>query len=171
MKQFFLLLMGLMLLTGSIGCSIKQQVTKLEKPLPQEVCIVEHSAVKQGVLIAIQDTFNIHSIPNQVVSGIYEKKNAMWVPRWQKEQVTDCDALLFYTAHWNWDLANYMYLADIWMTTPDGVNQIAKATYDASMGGGRPDKFIIARDKILELTEEMITGNAKPPTGFVSEIN
>lgn len=149
------------------GCSIKQQITRLEDPKPKSVCIVEHAAVRNGVLIALQDGFRNHGIDTQVVPGTYERTGSLWQPKWESEKVTACDALCFYVANWNWDMAMYMYFANIWMTTPDGNRKLAQATYDASLGGARPDKFIKGRDKILELVDQMTAGTREQKISVV----
>ena len=150
----------LMILLG--GCAANQEITRLTMPGPQQVCIVRHEAVKEGVLEAIQQGFESHGIPTKVVSGVYEKKHAMWMPRFYIDQVKACDALCFYVANWNWDLASYMYFANIWMATSDG-KRLAQATYDAGRVYG-PNKFIIARTKILELMNDMLADFTTSPT-------
>lgn len=154
--------LGVALLSLLGACATKQQVTRLDGPRPQLVCIVRHEAVKSGVLDAIQDGLNKHGIKTKVVSGVYELKHSMWLPRWTVDQVATCDALLFYVANWGWDLALYMRFANIWMTTPDGKRKLAQATYDASGNIGL-GKFVVARDRILELVDLMVASTASPP--------
>jgi hypothetical protein len=137
------------------GCTTRQHVTRLETPKPQQVCIVQHHAVKAGVLEALQEGLTKHGMRNKVVPGVYELKHAMWQPRWNPEQVTSCDALIFYVANWSWDLALYMRFANVWMTPIDGSKKLSQATYDAG-GNIGPGKFIVAREKILELVDQMI---------------
>ena len=155
------------------GCTTRQHITKLESPKPKQVCIVQHQAVRPGVLEAIQEGLSRHGMQNRVVNGAYEQKHAMWHPRFSPEQVSGCDALLFYVANWSWDLALYMRFANIWMTARDGTKRIAQATYDAG-GNIGPGKFIVARDKILELVDQMMGGPgiAQPPSSpTTSKVN
>ena len=144
---------GLSLLLA--GCTTRQHVSRLETPKPQQVCIVQHNAVKAGILEALQEGLTKHGMRYQVVPGIYEIKHAMWQPRWNAEQVKSCDALIFYVANWSWDLAIYMRFANVWMTPIDGSKKLAQATYDAG-GNIGPGKFIVAREKILELVDQMV---------------
>lgn len=153
---------GVGLLSLLAGCATKQDITRIDGTRPRLVCIVQHEAVKSGVLDAIQDGLKSHGVGTKLVSGAYENKHSMWFPRWTKDQVTTCDALLFYVANWNWDLALYMRFANIWMTTPDGSRKVGQATYDSSGNAGL-GKFIDARKKILELVDQMLAGTT-PPT-------
>ena len=140
------------------GCaSAKQQVTRVEGQKPKEVCIVRHDAVRAETLQAIQEGFRKNGINTRTVSGTYEQKGQTWTPRWKAEEVRGCDALGFYVANWRWDLANYMAFANIWMTTPDGKRKIGQATYDAMRVAGT-SKFINAREKLLELVDQMVAG-------------
>ena len=140
------------------GCaSATQQITRVEGQKPKEVCIVKHDAVRVETLDAIQEGFKKNGIATRAISGTYELKHNTWTPRWKAEEVRGCDAIGFYVANWRWDLANYMAFANIWMTTPDGQRKIGQATYDAMRVAGT-SKFINARDKLLELVDQMVAG-------------
>lgn len=144
---------------GLAGCSITQEVSPLSTPV-QQVCIVEHEAVREGVLTALQEAFAAHRASTRVIPGTYTLQHKQLNPTWQAADASGCDALAFYTANWTWDLAIYMVFANIWMTPPDGSVKLAQATYDATAGGGRMDKFIDAREKILELVNQMYAGTS-----------
>ena len=138
-----------------VGCTTKQEISKLDAK-PQFICIVQHQAVRPGVLEVLQEGLRNHGIQTKVVAGVYELKEARYYPSgWSREQVASCDTLLFYVANWSWDLALYMRFASIWMTTTDGRKILASARYDAS-GNIGPGKFIVAREKLLELVDEMV---------------
>jgi len=151
------MLLGLTLLFSLTGCSIKQEISHFDT-LPEKVCLVKHKAVKEGVLDALNEGFSNHNVKTQVVEGDYVLKHKVWTPTWSPEEVAACDALGFYVANWTWDIAAYMYFVNVWITNADGSKKLAQATYDASFGGGRMDKFINAREKILELVDEMLQG-------------
>jgi hypothetical protein len=155
-------ILGAGLLILLFGCTTTQNVSRLDGEKPKLVCIVQHSAVRAGVLEVIQEGLRGHGIASLVVPGTYQLKEKMYYPSWTRAQVATCDALLFYVANWNWDLALYMHFANIWMTTPDGVKRLGHATYDAS-GNIGPGKFIVARDKLLELIDQLV------PTSKVQE--
>lgn len=137
------------------GCATHQDITKLDQYRPKEVCVVKDDKVFEGVLETIQASFKEHSIATRVVNGTYENKHAMWNPVFNRSDVVGCDALLFYVANWSWDLAYYMYFANIWMTNGDASKRIAQATYDASHNIG-VGKYIVAKDKIRELVNQML---------------
>ena len=143
------------------GCAAKQQISQLGTPVPDNVCIVKHDAIKEGVLVALQEEFQAHGMTPIIVSGTYELKHNLWQPTWSPEQVQACDALCFYVANWSWDLATYMSFANIWMTDKEGSAKIAQATYDATRVPGF-SKFINAEAKIKELTSKMLAGQSSP---------
>ena len=140
------------------GCTTRQDITKLEGPKPGTTCIVRNGGVKPGVLEAMQDGFARHNMPTRVINGQYnwDKEKRQVTTRVTSNDTEGCDAVTYYHAQWSWDLATYMYFANIWMTTGNG-KRIAQATYDASKQAG-PDKFIDARVKILELMDQMLAG-------------
>lgn len=153
MKRALLILLGPVV--AAVGaCTSAQEITRLERPTGR-VCIVKHDAVKEGVLEEIRDGFARRSIATKTVDGTYAKKHGLWQPTWNADQVSDCEALCFYVANWSWDLAAYMYFANIWMTNADGSKRLGEATYDATSNLG-PGKFINARSKIGELMDGML---------------
>jgi hypothetical protein len=139
------------------GCASRQVVTRVAEPRLQEVCVVEHTAVQTATLLAIQDGLRIHGLRSRVVKGAYANTDSVWQGSVLRGDVAGCEALLFYVANWNWDLAYYMRYAQIWMTVGDGSRRIGEATYDASNNIG-PGKFIVARAKLLELMDQMFAG-------------
>ena len=140
------------------GCvSATQQITRVEGKKPKEVCIVRHDAVRVETLQAIQEGLQKNGIATRPVSGTYELKQNTWNPKWNAGEIRGCDAIGFYVANWRWDLANYMAFANIWMTTPDGSRKLGQATYDAMRVAGT-SKFINAREKLLELVDQMVAG-------------
>ncbi len=141
------------------SCSIKQEVTRLDTR-PTNVCIVEHDAVRDGVLTAISEGLQRNGMAARQIKGQYSTKHNALLPTWAPADAAGCDALVFYTARWSWDLTTYMSFANIWMSNPDGTQKLAQATYDATGGGGRLDKFINAREKILELVDQMVVPGA-----------
>jgi len=142
------------------ACASRQDISRIEGPRPTMICIVEHTAVRgEGVLPAIQDGIAKKGLQSRVVPGTYEKRDKLWQPHFDEKNVAGCDALLFYVANWNWDIAWYMYFASIWMTDGGGEKSIARATYDASLNAG-PGKFINAREKNLELVDLLLSEKA-----------
>jgi hypothetical protein len=140
---------------GATGCASRQDVTRLEDARVQMICIVEHSAVQSGALAAIQDGLTKNGFRHRTLKGNYEYKHAGWYPSFSPPDAVACDAMLFYVANWNWDLAYYMYFANIWMRSADGTRTLAHATYDGSRNVG-VGKFIVARDKLIELVDQML---------------
>lgn len=138
------------------GCSIKQEVRPITYR-PQQVCIVNHAAVKEGVLEALNEGFRNHHLSTRVIPGVYEEKFNAWYPTWQMQDAQGCDAMVLYVANWAWDLALYMHYANIWMTSPNGTSELARAVYNSGRGGANPAKFINGHKKIVELVNEMLT--------------
>lgn len=138
------------------GCAAKQEITQFNGKIPSQMCIAKHSAVKEGVLVALQKGLNSHGIKTSVINGSYIEKHGMWQPNVNPEEAKNCGAVVFYSARWSWDLATYMSFANIWVTDNTLNNKVAQATYISRHG---LDKFINAENKILELVDSMVTNN------------
>lgn len=135
------------------GCAATQTVTQFEAEEPAIICIAEHEAVlRDGFQESLVDAFESHGASTKIIRGIYEKKNNMWHPQIYPDETVGCNAIAFYVANWAWDLAMYMYFANIWVTDVDLNKKLAQATYQT---GGSPGKYINAREKVFELVDEM----------------
>jgi len=123
------------------ACSIHQQV----KPVPATerggatICVVEDKTVREGFLAAMREALEARGMTVTVVSSIAE--------------ASTCHLYATYMANWRWDLA--MYLAYAKITVFRGSTELGSATYDALLGGGRPDKFIDADTKIRDLVNQL----------------
>ena len=132
----------LMLLSG---CSIKQQVdpADLTATLAPDICLIPGKGVREGFTTAYGDAlrdkgFSVHTLH-------------------MGASPSRCPLSSTYTGNWSWDLAMYMSYADI--RVYERGRQVGKAIYDSRSGGSRPDKFISAESKIIELTDQLF------PTG------
>jgi hypothetical protein len=134
------------------GCAAHQEITRFESKAPERICIAKHEAVKEGFLETLKKELERHGASTKVVNGIYEERHGEFQGKVNPGAAEACDALAFYVAHWHWDLALYMRYADIWLTDADGVETIARTTYET---GGGLDKFIDAEEKIAELVGQM----------------
>ena len=121
------------------GCSIKQQIEPAEVPSEAQVCIVENTDVREGFLKELTKVLDEKQV-NYKVTDL--------------EMARECEWKVTYSARWSWDLALYMSYAEI-SVYRFGVLD-GQAIYDATMGGGRPDKFIDSEPKIRELVEELM---------------
>lgn len=135
-----------------VGCAAKQNITGFTAKPPQSLCIAKHEAVRESVLGVLQEGFQKHGTRTTVVRANYVEKHNAWNPTVNSEERAGCDAIVFYVANWTWDITTYMYFANIWITDRDMTRKIAQATYQT---GGGPDKWINAREKLLELIDEM----------------
>jgi hypothetical protein len=123
------------------ACSIQQQV----KPVPTpersgaKICVVEDKTVREGFLPAMRAALEARGMKVTVVASIAEAHT--------------CPLYVTYIGNWRWDLA--MYLAYAKITVFKGTTELGSATYDALLGGGRPDKFIDADNKIRELVNQL----------------
>jgi hypothetical protein len=133
----------LILLPLFSACSIKQTVDSADINREASVCVVENTKVREGFLLALEESLVLKNIKYVVVEP--------------NDRDAQCDAKITYTANWTWDLAIYMTYAEINLYS-DG-KLAGKATYDSRMGGGRLDKFISADDKVKELMNELIRVN------------
>ncbi len=136
------------LLLGVInGCSIKQTVKPVElSGQPMEICIIKNEKVRPAFLDAYSDALKAKGVQVRTLG--------------ESASLNECTITSTYAAHWAWDLAMYMKYAEIKVYR--GVALVGLAVYDATWGGGRPDKFINAENKIHELVDQMFsTGKAR----------
>jgi len=136
------------------GCAATQEVTKFSAAQPKTVCIAEHKAVKEGVLSALKTGLTKHGVGSRVIDAQYVERHSMWTPSVDPNYVRNCDAIMFYVANWTWDVAMYMYYANIWVTNTGMTKKLAQASYTAGAG---VSKFINAETKILEMIDSMFT--------------
>jgi len=136
------------LLLGVIhGCSIKQTVKPVElSGQPMEICIIKNETVRPSFLDAYTDALKAKSVQVRTLD--------------ESASLNECTITSTYAAHWAWDLAMYMRYAEIKVYR--GAALVGLAVYDATWGGGRPDKFINAENKIRELVDQLFsTGKAR----------
>lgn len=72
----------------------------------------------------------------------------------------ECEALLFYTAHWRWDVVLYLHFANIWVTSIDGQRRLGSATYDATNASWSMRKYGAGAKKIDEMMNSLLRGGA-----------
>lgn len=136
------------LLLGVInGCSIKQTVKPVElSGQPMEICIIKNEKVRPSFIDAYSNALKAKGVQVRTLG--------------ESASLNECTITSTYAAHWAWDLAMYMKYAEIKVYR--GVALVGLAVYDATWGGGRPDKFINAENKIHELVDQMFsTGKAR----------
>lgn len=127
------------LITVLSGCAITQNVTPVPVAATKAICIVENPPVRAGFLTEYRSALEKRGYTVKVV---------------QKDAAgTDCAMTSTYLARWSWDIALYMSYAEI-QVFRDG-QQVGSALYDSRSGGGRPDKFIKADEKIRELVAQL----------------
>lgn len=128
------------------GCSIKQTVTPaaLSAELAPEICMIPAAKLRAGFTTAYQASLAEKGFKTRVMS-----------PGSSPDR---CELATTYLGRWGWDLLLYMKYADI--RVYEHGRQVGQAEYDARWGGGRPDKFISAEDKITELTHQLFPSGA-----------
>lgn len=65
----------------------------------------------------------------------------------------ECKYTMEYTANWRWDLAMYLFYADL--RVMQAGNMIGQATYDARSGGANMGKFGKTAEKVKPLINEL----------------
>lgn len=158
-------LAALAMVVSLSGCTTLQQVNKLDASAGKLnlVCVVEHKAVRESVLEVVGEGLTNHGIKYRVIPGSYVIKNNLWTPTFQDSDAAGCDAMLFYVAQWNWDIAMYMHFANIWMSTPDRSKNLGFARYEARAS---MNKFINARAKLLELEDQLFEQYKNPTSAM-----
>jgi hypothetical protein len=134
------------------GCAAKQDITRFDTVKPEVVCIAEHKAVKEGVVTAMEEGFAKHNVKTRVIAANYVLKHQEYQTELPNADIAGCNAVAYYVANWHWDLALYMSYANIWVTDAQTNKKIAQASYRT---GGGLDKFIDAKEKIIELIDGM----------------
>lgn len=135
-----------LVLLSATGCSIVQDVRRIDALASREVCVLENTAVRPGVLSAVRDELLELGCQEQLLPPSASR--------------TACPVTLSYTARSSWDLATYMSYAHLRVFNAEG-HQIGEARYDARRGGGRLDKFITGEDKVRELVGELFAGKCR----------
>lgn len=132
---------AVLMLTLLSGCSIKQQVdpAELAATLAPDICLIPGNGVRDGFTNAYSDALRDKGFSVRTLH--------------MGASPSRCPLSTTYTGNWRWDFALYMSYADIRVF--EGGRQVGKAVYDARSGGGRPDKFISAESKIIELTDQL----------------
>ena len=128
------------------GCSIKQTVTpaSLSAELAPEICAIPAIGLRAGFNTTYQQLLREKGFKTrQMAAGSSPDR---------------CPLSTTYTGTWRWDLLLYMNHADI--RVYEHGRQVGQAEYDARWGGGRPDKFISAENKIAELTDQLFPDGA-----------
>lgn len=133
------ILLGLFLAVSA--CSIHQNVQQLPAFDENEVCIIENPKVQDGFITAYRKALEGNGY---TVKYLEPKSNLM-----------QCPITSTFTANWRWDMAWHMQYAKIKIFRNG--HSIGDAVYDATWGGGRPDKFISAEDKVEELVNTLFT--------------
>jgi hypothetical protein len=135
--------LAVLALLGTAGCTIVQDVERIDTLPSSDICILEDSAVREGVLSTIRDELSELGCNSKILPSGADRNT--------------CPVTLTYTAQWSWDLALYMSYARLRVYNDTG-SQIGEAAYDARRGGGRLSKFITAEDKVRELIDELFAG-------------
>jgi hypothetical protein len=123
------------------GCSIKQTATPVALTPSQapEICMIPAEGLRAG--------FNTVYTAQLRSKGFETRELPPGTP------ANRCALSTTYIGKWSWDLALYMTYADI-LVFENG-RQVGQAQYDATWGSGRPDKFIDAQSKIIEMTNQL----------------
>ncbi|MVW75428.1 Sbal_3080 family lipoprotein [Pseudomonas xionganensis] len=142
--------LSLALLTG---CSIKQTVTpaSIAASPSNEICMIPAQGLREGF--------------HTTYSNLLTQKGFSVRKLSPSANPTQCPLATTYVGNWAWDLAIYMVYADI-KVYQDG-KQVGHANYDAKWGGGRPDKFIDAENKITEMVNKLFPNGAPAPVAQV----
>lgn len=142
------MLIPVVMLTAFVltGCSIKQTVTPVALSTTQspEICMIPAEGLRAG--------FNTTYTAQLRSKGFHTRELPSGSPP------ASCALSTTYIGKWSWDLALYMTFADIQVF--ENGHRVGQALYDATWGGGRPDKFISAQNKIIEMTNQLFPNAA-----------
>lgn len=140
MKKIALGCLSLLLL-GACAISQKIEPAKLSS---KTICVVENDKVRPAFREAIVTNLRTKGFEVQVAPA--------------DTTAAQCPSRLMYSANWTWDLAMYMRRAELIVF--EGEKLAGRATYDATGGGYRMDKFIEAETKVKELIDQLFPAPA-----------
>ena len=129
------------------ACSIQQAIVPAEVGPDIVVCIIENRDVRRGFLREYRSALSAKGIASKMVEEYAD------IPR-------SCEWTSTYLGRWSWDLALYLAYAEIKVFRND--NLIGEATYDATGGDYRLDKWIDAEVKIRELVDQLFHVGGAP---------
>lgn len=130
-----LILMGALL----SACAINKKIEPVTQTGIESVCIKENPAVAM-------DAFE------PLLQRLIEEQGIK-TDVYTEEKPSVCRVNVEYTARWRWDLAMYLFYAEIRVFDRSG--QIGLAEYDAMMGGGNLGKFGTTEEKIAPLVKQL----------------
>jgi hypothetical protein len=124
------------------GCGTISQDVKpiaLSASEPREICVVEDTAVRAEFRDAYKDAlsgkgFTVRVLPNG-------------------SPVSSCPLTTTYLASWQWDLELYVSYIDLKVYRNDRLE--GEAVYDAKEAAANTNKFVNARGKVEELTNQL----------------
>ena len=151
-------LCGVFVISVLTGCSI---VSKVE-PAPPGTTVQT---------IYVQKNTNVH------MAGLHDELIAQLrglgyaTATFEGDRPKEAVHMLSYTANWRWDMA--MYLWYFQATLLEDSKVLGRVEYDATHGGGRPDKFGKTAEKIrpllINLLQNVRKAQPTPPVAVASE--
>ena len=138
MKSLLAMLVIFIFMVGCTSVNVKPVDPALKL---SHICIEENPKVRVDDFVEVlRDGFDRHGITTNVFSG---------------NTPPGCEYLLTYTALRNWDLAPYMYYAELWIKK-DG-KEVASAEYHlVGKGGLSLAKFQGTRTKMDPIIDELL---------------
>ncbi len=126
------------------GCAIHQRVTPVAALPSPEICIIENGAVRAGFVEELRSSLAGKGYQVRTVAA--------------DSPASVCPVSVTYVGRWRWDLALYMYYAEIRVFSAG--QPAGEAIYDSGGGGANMSKFIDASVKIRELVDKLFPAKA-----------
>tara|TARA_R110000868_G_scaffold34506_2_gene124665 strand:+ start:3260 stop:3691 length:432 start_codon:yes stop_codon:yes gene_type:complete len=121
------------------ACAINKKIEPVTQTGIESVCIKQNPAVTMDAFEPLlQRLIEEQGIKTDVYAG---------------EKPAGCRVNVEYTARWRWDLAMYLFYAQIRVFDQSG--QIGLAEYDAMMGGANLGKFGTTEEKVTPLVRQL----------------
>jgi hypothetical protein len=133
-------ILALVLMSALLSaCAINKKIEPVKQAGIESVCIKQNTAVAMDAFEPLlQRLIEEQGIKTAVYTGA---------------KPIDCRVGVEYTARWRWDLAMYLFYAQIRVFDQSG--QIGLAEYDAMMGGANLGKFGTTEEKITPLVKQL----------------
>lgn len=134
---------------GLLGCSIKQQVAPFALPQIEttQICMIPAKGLRESFSEAYRSALETRGLVTRQLPS--------------DAAVDSCAFSTRYIGRWSWDLATYMSYADLQVF--ENGRLVGRATYDARNPWTGFNKFIVAEEKIIELTEALFPTGGLPP--------
>ena len=130
---------------GGCGGTIEQRVSPVATVDSKEICVIENSRVRASFLEAYQRALQASGFAVRLLP--------------ESAPLSACSITSRYVAHWQWDIALYLAIAEL-RVYKDGL-PAGQALYNATRAAATTSKFVNAEEKVKELVQQLFPAGGK----------